>query len=225
MTAIDDLFQLCPPPAGTVPADWAAVERTLGMPLPRDYKQLADAYGPGAFCGFLSFYHPLAPTEWVDLTGPMPSRIRQQLQQDRDGGTFPVPHDPQSLFPMGVTGNGNYLFWITEPPTAPDRWHVAVNEARGPRWYTHEGSITDLLLAVLSGRESVPLFPRDLLDQGVYFAPSEPNPPEPPRVTRPTGAMSSNEIRTWARAHGYDVPDRGRIPATIIDAWRNAGNR
>ncbi|MET9463057.1 histone-like nucleoid-structuring protein Lsr2 [Streptomyces canus] len=29
-------------------------------------------------------------------------------------------------------------------------------------------------------------------------------------------------MREWARANGYDVPDRGRIPAAIRDAWQQA---
>ncbi|MFC9705228.1 histone-like nucleoid-structuring protein Lsr2 [Streptomyces sp. NPDC056943] len=30
--------------------------------------------------------------------------------------------------------------------------------------------------------------------------------------------------RAWARAHGYDVPDRGRMPVAVLDAWRKARN-
>ena len=30
-----------------------------------------------------------------------------------------------------------------------------------------------------------------------------------------------NEIRNWARENGYRVSDRGRIPVTIQDAYRN----
>jgi hypothetical protein len=26
-------------------------------------------------------------------------------------------------------------------------------------------------------------------------------------------------VRAWARAHGYDVKDRGRVPAAVIDAF------
>lgn len=29
----------------------------------------------------------------------------------------------------------------------------------------------------------------------------------------------TNEIRDWARANGHKVPDRGRIPASVMDAW------
>lgn len=27
-------------------------------------------------------------------------------------------------------------------------------------------------------------------------------------------------VRAWAREHGYDVPDRARIPKKVLDAWR-----
>ncbi|MHA3700787.1 histone-like nucleoid-structuring protein Lsr2 [Jatrophihabitans sp. YIM 134969] len=59
----------------------------------------------------------------------------------------------------------------------------------------------------------------------------------PLRRTRPTASSSSRAastsspradreqtqaIREWARASGYDVKDRGRIPAEIIDAYHAA---
>lgn len=33
----------------------------------------------------------------------------------------------------------------------PDAWRIAVNEARGRDWYTYDGTLTDLLTALLSG--------------------------------------------------------------------------
>jgi hypothetical protein len=29
-------------------------------------------------------------------------------------------------------------------------------------------------------------------------------------------------IRRWAHAHGHDVPDTGRLPAAVVDAYRAA---
>lgn len=37
-----------------------------------------------------------------------------------------------------------------------------------------------------------------------------------------TGGPSAAEIRDWARENGHDVPDRGRIPAEIRDAYTAA---
>ncbi|MDQ0946051.1 histone-like nucleoid-structuring protein Lsr2 [Streptomyces sp. V1I1] len=203
--------------------DWDTVENTLGMRLPDDYKQMATTYGPGAFCGFINIYHPHGATEWVNLTGPMPATIRAQLEQGHDRGTYPVPYDPADLFAIGVTDNGEYLFWITDPATEPDAWGIAVNEARGPGWYTFDGTLTHFLASVLSGETKVPLFPSDLLDQGAFFTPStaarrDPE-PAPPSAGR---AIDGKAVRAWARANGYQVPDRGRIPADVLTAWEQA---
>lgn len=33
---------------------------------------------------------------------------------------------------------------------------------------------------------------------------------------------SPREIRDWARSNGHDVPDRGRVPQTVVDAFEAA---
>ena len=35
-----------------------------------------------------------------------------------------------------------------------------------------------------------------------------------------TPAPSSAELRVWARANGWTVSDRGRLPAELVQAWR-----
>lgn len=34
-----------------------------------------------------------------------------------------------------------------------------------------------------------------------------------------SGGPSAKEIREWARAHGHDVPDRGRVSAEVRSAY------
>ena len=36
--------------------------------------------------------------------------------------------------------------------------------------------------------------------------------------------VSTAELRTWAREHGFTVSDRGRIPAAISAAYNQASN-
>jgi len=222
MTEISALTELCPPPPGASdPIDWAAVESRLGMKLPEDYKELSSIYGPGRFADYLHIFHPHTQSEYVDLTGPMPARIRAQLQKDYTHGSHPVPYDPQHLFLVGSTDNGEYLFWVTEPSEVPNSWWIAINEARGPRWFTFEGTLTAFLTSVLSGEAVVPQFPKDLLQGEVGFTPSARDiwvPPGAP-AAQPT---NPDLIREWARANGYEVPFRGRIPAAVRDAWERA---
>ena len=225
MTSLETLTTVCPPPPSAPTVDWPLVEEAIGGELPQDYKELASRYGPGAFGDFIQIYHPAAPTQRVDLTGPVPATVRAQLQQGQESGTYRAPHDPRLLFPMGVTDNGNYLCWVTDPEDRPDAWRVAVNEARGPQWYTHDGNLTSFLAGVLSGQLTVPLFLSGLLDGGVAFTPS----PPVQHLGTPQGQdpvaeapIATGDVRAWARANGYDVPDRGRVPADIIARWKEA---
>ncbi|MGW3123959.1 Lsr2 family DNA-binding protein [Streptomyces sp. NPDC001107] len=216
MSSIDDLTRLSPPPVAPPAVDWTAVESTLGRSLPQDYKELVAAYGPGSFCNFIHVYDPSG-----SLTGPLATSVQEQLQRDWDQGTYPVPYDPQHLLIAGATDNGNYLFWITEPESEPDAWRIAINEARGHEWYTFDGTLTDFLTAVLGGELQVPLFPQDVLYGGPTFTPSRRDSGTPLSV--PVGrSVDTNSIREWARANGYDVPLRGRIPAAVRDAWEQA---
>ncbi|WP_030556731.1 MULTISPECIES: Lsr2 family DNA-binding protein [Streptomyces] len=220
MTALTALTALCPPPPTVPPApDWSRIEAALGMNLPQDYKQLVTTYGPGQFCDFISLYQPHAPSEWADLTGPMPARLRTQIEEVRQTARHPwaLPHPPEDLFAMGVTGNGDYLFWVTQPAGTPDEWTVAVNEALRAPWYIYDGSLTEFLVATLSGTTHIPMFPKDLLEHGATFTPSALHSNTP--VAAPRTSVSTRTIRDWAHAHGYDLPERGRIPIEIIQAW------
>ncbi|MEU2510139.1 SMI1/KNR4 family protein [Streptomyces sp. NPDC007863] len=175
MPPLTALTALCRPPAVVPPApNWPQVEDTLGKALPQDYKELITTYGPGQFCGFITLYQPHAPSEWADLTGPMPACLRGQIEEVQRAARhpWPLPHSPENLFPMGVTGNGGYLFWITQPADTPDEWTIAVNEALRAPWFTYNGSLTAFLVSVLSRTTRVPMFPKDLLDHGPVFAPS-----------------------------------------------------
>ncbi|MGW0423256.1 Lsr2 family DNA-binding protein [Streptomyces sp. NPDC003015] len=35
-------------------------------------------------------------------------------------------------------------------------------------------------------------------------------------------SVDTNAIREWARVSGHEVPDRGRVPAALRDAWERA---
>ncbi|WP_395358506.1 histone-like nucleoid-structuring protein Lsr2 [Streptomyces sp. YH02] len=226
LTGLAALTALCPPPAVVPPPpDWSLAEDELGVGLPRDYKELVDAYGPGEFCGFLTLYRPGALSEWVDLTGPVPARLRGQLDAGRTAdarrpGALPCPTG--DLLAVGVTGNGHYLFWDTRPRDAPDRWTLAVTERLSAPWFTYSGSVTAFLVDVLGGTLHVPLFPRGLLDDGPSFTPSRLRGRVPVTAPSTWSQVSTSTIRTWARANGYDVPARGRVPRGVLEAWEAA---
>ncbi|GAA3514234.1 Lsr2 family protein [Dietzia aurantiaca] len=42
------------------------------------------------------------------------------------------------------------------------------------------------------------------------------------KVTTKNASGDTKSIREWAQANGHDVSDRGRIPATVMDAYAAA---
>ena len=44
-------------------------------------------------------------------------------------------------------------------------------------------------------------------------------------ATPSSKAPSSKELRAWAQANGHRVSGRGRVPSTLMDAYRSAHNR
>ncbi len=137
MTSLHSLTRLAPPPGSPRPTDWDAVESLLRRPLPTDYKQLVDIYGPGSFCGFLHLYTPRGNREAVDLTGPMPARLRGQLVKDRDSGTYPMPHRPEDLFAFGVTHDGSLTSFLVA--RARTRTRTRTRTRSGRFAHQHDG--------------------------------------------------------------------------------------
>jgi hypothetical protein len=43
-------------------------------------------------------------------------------------------------------------------------------------------------------------------------------------ASRPASSPSNVAVRSWARQNGLMVSDRGRVPAAVLDAYRNAQN-
>ncbi len=41
---------------------------------------------------------------------------------------------------------------------------------------------------------------------------------------RSAGSPSNAELRAWARQNGFTVSDRGRLPASVVTAYRNAAH-
>jgi len=46
--------------------------------------------------------------------------------------------------------------------------------------------------------------------------------PSKPKKTRKPLDYPAAEVRAWAKANGHACPDRGRVPKTVLDAWRAA---
>jgi hypothetical protein len=135
--------------------DWHDVENRLGFPLPADYRALMETYGEGAFDDFLWLLHPASPNPNLNLVNEL-RVLREALALDPDGAGPP----PEDLVPWAGTDNGDSVYWKFDSQRRLGS-SVIVNESRGDAWPEYDLSATEWLLAVLTGRIRVPVFPDD----------------------------------------------------------------
>jgi hypothetical protein len=114
-----------------------------------------ETYGQGSFDEFLWLLHPTSPNPNLNLIEELHA-LREALALDPDG----VGPRPEELVPWASTDNGDYVYWKFDSERRLGG-SVIVNEARGDAWPEYDLSATDWLLAILSGRLRVPIFPDD----------------------------------------------------------------
>ncbi|MFE0460769.1 SMI1/KNR4 family protein [Kitasatospora sp. NPDC058965] len=151
----EPLVRRCPPPAGGGdPVDWAAVEATLGTPLPADYKRLVRTYGGGLFAGVLWLLAPGCPEPMYELVAQAAEREEILAELWAAGEEKPSELDDGTtrLLPWGYAeGAGHVLYWLVRPGVEPEEWTVVLNEGRGPLWEAHPVSCSRFLLDVVAG--------------------------------------------------------------------------
>ncbi|MDP9843621.1 hypothetical protein J2853_002832 [Streptosporangium lutulentum] len=163
MTAIDDLIRFVPPPVEPVDAhgDWSAVEATLGLGLPTDFKALIERYGLGQF---LSFITPLTPFGARDLLVQHAQRLldreRSYREQYPDECPYPFYPEPGGLLEWAGTDNGDSLCWLTDGE--PDSWKVVVWNPRNVYYDAQDVGAVEFLHGWLSGRITTTILPGEV---------------------------------------------------------------
>ena len=174
MDAFTQLYEAISPPskpreAGNVAA-FTAVETSLALLLPEDYKRLIGTYGTGVWKEFLWVLNPFASNVYLNLF----EQVKRQLDAERKiradwPGNVPFALYPEQggLLPWAMTDNGNRLYWQTVGD--PAHWPTVIYESRGPEFECFPFGCCEFLLRWVSGKLPVSVFPRDF-DFGFPFA-------------------------------------------------------
>ncbi|MEU0684358.1 MULTISPECIES: SMI1/KNR4 family protein [Streptomyces] len=139
--------------------DWAAVEEELGVPLPADYKELAEAFGGGVFSESVSFMGC-----GTSVSFDLPAQWRASLSAARDGMYGSVsaagPYDAYTPGGKGVVTWGSsewadqycWLIDAERPGLCPV---LARSHDPGP-WYRYDLSTAEFLHRVLADADFRP---------------------------------------------------------------------
>jgi SMI1-KNR4 cell-wall len=149
-----ELVDLYAPSREATGKDWDSVEHRLGTELPRDYKDLIEAFGAGLFDSHIWLLEPQCENQSHDLEFDNDGRMDDLEDFWEMGEEKPAELDElgSKLIFWGGTPSGEVLFWLVRPHQDPETWTVMINESRGPRREHLELNCTEFLSSVLSGR-------------------------------------------------------------------------
>lgn len=140
---------------------WPSIESQLGGILPYDYKEIIAIYGLGCIDGFLSILNPFTNNPNLNLIS-YSKEILESLQtlvvEFDEKIVFPIYPKENGVFPWGITGNGDMIFWrfkkkCFQPP-------IVIMEGRGPQWEEYYLSTAEFLVKVISRELKIQIFPK-----------------------------------------------------------------
>lgn len=153
--------------------DWKAVEDQLGTRLPPDYKQFIDIYGTGIIGRLIWIFNPFTNNDYLNLLTQMGIYRRQYHDLGRHLGkeANPYPFFPEKsgLLPLGVTENGDVLYWLTRGE--PASWPVLVNGSRRIEMEIHDTNLLGFLTGLINRKTKSAFIPFDLIDNKSLFTP------------------------------------------------------
>ena len=127
MVNIDELERTIPGlrtvrPGAARRVDWPALEGSLGVGLPADFKEFAEAYPPVEIDEFLRIWSPAPGREEEFVEGVRYGlETLRDLQEAGDAEDYTAYPEPGGLLPWGESIEGDVFYWRTAGP-APERW-------------------------------------------------------------------------------------------------------
>lgn len=137
-------------PRNSAQLPWDTVEERLGHALPSDYKDLVSTFGTGVFERAVGVISPADSEASLVFFREEMNRVLEIARNNE-----PLPHrlfpDRGGLVPWGEVGDGCTLFWRTDKGD-PDQWTVIYCDAEFSEWEEFDGSASEFVFELISGR-------------------------------------------------------------------------
>jgi hypothetical protein len=150
------LLEILPPRAGFNSAtekEWSELETKMGTPLPRDYRDLYNHYGPIFINRSLLTYSPFYVQEnkmtvWEENVEQF-REMNESLHKKYPDTELPYWPAKGGFLPIAGTDNGVIIAWLTEGK--PDEWPILVFQERSSQYDRHDMGYAEFLYKRLRG--------------------------------------------------------------------------
>lgn len=130
---------------------WPKFEGEIAFPA--DYIEFINVYGSGRIADFVVIFNPFSNDEGTNFFEQFKQVLEDFRFLEASGGcyNYVVYPEAEGLIPVGVTDNGDYLFWVFDADINSDEWLTAMVSARSPEAEYFNCGLGRLLESVLSG--------------------------------------------------------------------------
>ncbi|MCG3646365.1 SMI1/KNR4 family protein [Pseudomonas putida] len=162
--AINNLTALMPSPQSPVDSGmgrkWPEIEQ--GLPFPSDYIDFINFYGAGRVADFILIFNPFSNNENINFFDQFKfvlGDLKELIESDPDYYNYLIYPASGGLIPVGVTDNGDYIFWTVDSIEDSDSWGTAIIASRSPDVEYFQSDLTTTLAGILSGGVKPNFFP------------------------------------------------------------------
>lgn len=183
---------------------WDEIERSLGLRLPDDYKEIVGKFPAGHFQGFLRVLRPGdrggMPSEYLGYYSHRLDEMRAWQADEPERFPYPIFPESGGLIPWGETTQGDLFFWLTDL-TDPNSWPVIVTDYEFSSWKKVSKGLAGFLCDVVTGRFDGQPYGADSASSAPWY-----------RLTVPQPAV------TRASSEGFwrKFPDSGQRPVNAM---------
>ncbi|PWF24731.1 SMI1/KNR4 family protein [Corticimicrobacter populi] len=172
---ISCLTALMPPPRHPSESGnnetWPSIDGDLSFP--EDYFAFIHSYGTGRIADFIAIFNPFAANEDINFFKQKTlilGDLESLNQEDPDYFKYPLYPAENGLLPIGLTDNGDYLFWTVSNTRDSNTWGTAIIAARSPDVEYFDQNLTTLLFSILTGTLKPQSLPGSFPGRAVAFA-------------------------------------------------------
>lgn len=139
--------------------------------FPQDYIALITQYGSGLIADFITLFNPFSKNEYIEFFQQKEwilEDFNSLINDDPDDYTFVLYPKQNGLLPIGVTDNGDTLFWVVSSENS-ELWTIAIIPFRAAEVEFIAENLTGFLEGVLSKRIRCQSFPAVFPSENIMF--------------------------------------------------------